>query len=77
MSRRFRRNRRNRILGLRILNEYAEAAVAENPNATQGQLENMIQADIESDFDDRPLLKLLIDLLKEFLPLILSSLMDD
>lgn len=56
--------------GRRIVQDYVYAAIEENPTATEDQVANIVKANIESDFEDRPILKLLLDLFAEFLPLI-------
>lgn len=65
-----------RRIGLRLLRSYAEDIKSEHPELNEGQLENMIQLAIEEDFADKPVLRFLIELLKEFLPFIIAGLFD-
>jgi hypothetical protein len=74
---RLRRDKRNQVRGLRVLKMYAEAARQDAPQATRGQIENMVIADIEDDFEDSPLLSFLLKLFKIFAPFILDGLFDD
>lgn len=72
MPRRRRRRGEGRRLraGRRIVQDYVYAAIEDNPTATEAEIEKFVKEGIEEDFADRPLLKLLLELLQEFLPLI-------
>ena len=72
-----RARRQNRRRGIKLIKITAEGIKADNPMISREELSAAVAADLNNEFEDRPILALILELLQEFLPLILDSLFDD
>ena len=74
LGRRRRGQERKRLRATNIVKRYLEAALDDNPDADDEEIEMIVSEQLATDFEGRPFLQLLFEVLRALIPLLLDGL---